>query len=185
MSRGASRTILGALLVAVVVLAGALDFVITNPPTTNRTMTTTSTTTLTVPVTETSTITATSMATTTVTMDTNLGHVCSNASSLPILPLPNMPWFYAGVTYSGSWEAFVVVYDSGFAVFSGCYAGAGQGYFIYQNASIGRTATMLMTTYKLDGSANILQVGVNNVTSSTSIPYGSATMTSSIAGPTG
>jgi len=172
------------LLVAVVALAGALDLAITNPSASSHTVTTTTTATSTFQVTTTSTVTATSTTTTTttVTAGLNLSAVCSTASSLPILPIPNMPWFTAGVTYPGSWEAFAVVSDNGSIVFSGCYAGTGQGYFIYQNATLSSKATIQITAYKLDGSTNALQLGVNNRTSSTSAPYGSATVAAPVAG---
>jgi len=164
-----------------VMLAGSLATVITMPQIITHGVTTGSTQTITHPVTTTSTrtitypVTTTSTSTETITTG-NANSSCLTTPSLPILPVPNAPWFTAGVNYSGPWEALAVVYNQGSPTFSGCYTGDGQGYFIYQASGLSSTASIRITATKLDGSPGTLFAAVNGNTNSTNVPYGSATV---------
>lgn len=65
-------------------------------------------------------------------------------------------------------------------MFTGCYAGDGQGFFIIQNSTFPSSATIQITATKLDGGTGILNVAVNGQTNSTSLPYGSATVSAPV-----
>ena len=105
---------------------------------------------------------------------------CIAAKQLHGLPIPTpMPWFTAGVNYAGPWEATAVVYDHGSPVFAGCYTGTGQGYFEYQNPSLSKNASIMITAVKLDNGTGSLFVAVNGSTNSTGLPYGVVTVRAS------
>ncbi len=99
-------------------------------------------------------------------------------------PIPTEPWFTAGVNYSGQWEAVVTIYNNGSPMFSACYTGNNTGgdvaQFFYQNSSLTSTATISITATKLDGSTAILHVACNGNVDSTSLPYGSATLSAPV-----
>lgn len=103
-----------------------------------------------------------------------------NASSLPVLPAPSFPWFTASVNYSGSWEANAVVFNGASQIFTVCYVGTGQGYFLVQNSSFPSSATIQITATKLDGGVSTLSVAVNGNISSTSALYGSTAVSASV-----
>jgi hypothetical protein len=108
---------------------------------------------------------------------------CSAASPGQGLPIPTGRWFTAAVNYSGSWEATVVVYDSGSPIFTHCYTGLGRGTFEYANSSLGSASMIRITATKLDGGTSTLNVAVNGHINSTSTPYGSAVVSSTPDGP--
>ena len=120
--------------------------------------------------------------TSTVATTLTVGSSCSAASSLQGLPSHGIPWFTAGVNYSGYWNATVVAYSSTFLIFTRCYTGNGPGYFEIVDWNPNGTAMIKITATKLDGGTRILSAAVNGNTSSTSTPYGSVVVSASIMG---
>jgi hypothetical protein len=110
-------------------------------------------------------------------------NLCQTPLSQQGLPVAGSPWFTATVNYSGSWVAtFAIVTQARSGVVisssevSGCYVGHGRGFFEYQAAELNKSSTIHILATKLGGDSGVLYVAVDGVVNSTTLPFGSATV---------
>lgn len=132
--------------------------------------------------TRTRTLTATETRTLTTTTFTGSVGFCSTPSPLPVLPNPAAQGYSWSVNYTGQWNATVVgITGNGTVALRQCYTDVGPGYVYIPDWSASGGTTLSVTASKLDSGTTIMTLAINGQTDSTSIPYGSVTLTAYIA----
>lgn len=173
-------TIVVAIVVAAILVGAGVGYllgstnerVVTSTSIGTSTSTTFETSTSTTLETSTSTIFETSAVPSTITTE----GICNNASSTQLFPTGNYS-FDATVSYPGHWVATATVHNGTSTVFTGCYIGNGQGYFLYQSSDLTNTSTITVTAMKEDEGGLVLKLTVDGNVNTTSASYGVAAVT--------
>ena len=119
----------------------------------------------------------------TTTWTTTLVRFCSSPSSLPVSPtsLPGYSW---SVNYTGRWNATAIgITGNGTVRFDQCYISVGPGYVYVPSWSPTAGTTLTVTAHKADTGNGVLALAMNGELTSTTSPYGTASLEANIVFP--